>query len=93
MVSLADQPQELLQREVLVDEVLEQIGKGSSSTLPGPGGINEVYNLLLQFALTPEQWKQGTFLGVPKGPEEPQIWKSDFLMDTMLPEKVELIDI
>lgn len=32
------------------------------------------------------------FLGVPKGPEEPRIWKGDVLMGTMLPAKVKLTD-
>ena len=73
---------------MLVDEVLEQTGKGSSSTLPGARGINESSNLSLWCALLAEQWKQGAFLEVSKGPEELQIWKGNLLMGSMLPEKV-----
>lgn len=91
---MADQPQQLLQREASVDEVLEQIGKGSSSMLPGPGGINEMC-VTCCFGL-PRYQSSGNkehFLEVPKGPEEPQIWKNYFLIGTMVPEKVELTDI
>lgn len=50
--------QDLLQREVSVYEFLEQIG-WSGSTHPEPGGISEMWNLLLQFASQTEQWKKG----------------------------------
>lgn len=88
-VSLVDKPQELLQREVLVDEVLKQIGKGSSNTFPGPGVISEMHDLLLWFASLPDWWeKKEHFLEIPKEPEEAYIWKGDFLVSMMLPERV-----
>lgn len=61
--------------------------------LPEPGGTNAICSLSFSLPCYQSSRNKEHFLEVPKGPEQSQIWKDDFLMGTMLPAKAELTGI